>query len=166
MTIHLAHTLWASVLVSCMPPWWCLPWTTTLQSCQSTLHWWSPLWTDQTLWRLAHPTLQSSLLKIMMVRVCVCACVCTWEYHGWVESFIYVCTHYERLSLNASTICMQWHICTYNMVCMYMYMPKVLYNFFTCSCSAEVWFTELHCHWGWFSQYHIGSRSSFWRLWL
>ena len=77
---------------------------------------------------------------------CVCACVCTLECHGWVESFIYVCTQYERLSLNASTICMQWHICTYNMTCMYMYMHKVLYNFFTCSCSADVCSTKLHCH--------------------
>ena len=97
---------------------------------------------------------------------CVCACVCTLECHGWVESFIYVCTQYERLSLNASSICMQWHICTYNMTCMYMYMHKVLYNVFTCSCSADVCSTKLHCHWGQFSQYHIESSSSFWRLWL
>ena len=69
MTIHLVRTLWTSLLVNCMPPWWCLPLTTTQQSYQSTSVWrLSPLTNQMLLW-LSHPARHSSLLKIM-TQVC------------------------------------------------------------------------------------------------
>ena len=101
VTSHLVHTLWASVLVSHMPSWRSLLLMTTQQSCQSTLHWWSPLWTDQMLWRLAHPTLQPSLLKIMnQVRLQPFATLlknaCTFSTNNTmlnmgIQSHVYVC---------------------------------------------------------------------------
>ena len=44
VTIKVVHTMWPSLLVKCMSPWWCLPWTTTLQSNQSTSVWCSWWW--------------------------------------------------------------------------------------------------------------------------
>jgi len=61
-----------------------------------------------------------------------------------------------------SYLCRLWQSSLFIAEVLFSYADK----FFTCSHSAEVCSTNLQCHWGWFSQYHFGSSSTFWRLWL
>ena len=66
MTLKVVHTLWPSVLIKRMPPWWCLPLTIWQQSFQSTSRWWLPPLTNQVLLRLVHPTWQLSPSRMMI----------------------------------------------------------------------------------------------------
>ena len=88
VTIKVVHTMWPSLLVKCMPPWWCLPWTTTLQSYQRTswcdqLHWPTKCCWDWAIWHGV-----KSLLRTMIL-VCTCH-FCPWSVSSGLCMHVYV----------------------------------------------------------------------------
>ena len=139
MTIHLVLTLWASLLVNCMPPWWCLPWTTTLQSYQRTSWLQLPPLTNQVLLRLSHPTQHSSLLRIMIQVLYILSMKCV----GWAT---YVCMHTCMYVIFVHVM----YICTYSI---YAYVIVIELHIaasevevevlHVCSINSSVWLASM-----------------------